>query len=101
MSVIDHYRQNLCNKVEFLKRYEHLPTWKQLSPSEKRAIALNVTLQSKMNRRLQAEATVLSEVERNVAAELLPEDSISLAPASDSLSSNQPYCWHISSTITA
>ncbi len=32
MSIMDHYRHELCNKVGVLKRCEHLSTWKQLSP---------------------------------------------------------------------
>ena len=90
MNIIDHYRQKLCNKIRILKRYEHLPTWKQLSPSEKRAIASNVILQSKINRRLQAEAISLSKAKLKVAAELIPEDSTSLAPDPDPQSTNQP-----------
>ena len=96
MQVIDHYQQKLCNKFGILKIYEHLPTYKQLSLSEKRDIGSNVYLQNRMNKtlqakykKLQAEIAVLTEAELKAAAELLPEDPRFLAPDSDSQSTDQ------------
>jgi len=51
---------------------------------------LNEFLQKTKEKRLRAEAIVLPEAERNITAKSLPEDQISLAPDSDSSSTNQP-----------
>lgn len=53
--VINDYQQELCNYFGILKIYEHLPPWKQLPLSEKRAFVLNVALQNQMNKRFRAE----------------------------------------------
>lgn len=96
--VINHYQQKLCNYFGILKRYEHLPTWKQLSPAQKKDIGSKVYLQDQMNKTLQAEASRLQteaaasllENELKIAAELAQEEVELKTAAADSQSTDQP-----------
>ncbi len=76
LKVIDFCRQEYCNEAGILKKYEHLPSWQNLSESAKKHIASDVSAQSRMNRqlpeevvKLQAEAALQEEAELKIEAE--------------------------------
>jgi len=70
-SVINYYKQKLCNQFGILKELAHLSAWKKLSQTQKHAVASDTNLQNQINTKLRIEAAQLQDDILQLAADRL------------------------------